>query len=80
MRKSAVSFQEIIARLQKFWRAQKCAVMQPHDGEVGAGTFHPETFLRAVGPEPWRACYVQPSRRPTATSQKLTPEEKVGCS
>lgn len=57
-------FQEIISRLQNFWRRRGCAVMQPLDCEVGAGTFHPETFLRAIGPEPWRACYVQPSRRP----------------
>lgn len=64
MQKSAVSFEEIIARLRQFWRGQNCAVMQPLDCEVGAGTFHPDTFLRAVGPEPWRACYVQPSRRP----------------
>lgn len=60
----ALHFQEVILRLQQFWRAQGCALMQPLDCEVGAGTFHPATFLRAVGPEPWRAAYVQPSRRP----------------
>lgn len=60
----AHSFQEIILRLQSFWSRQGCAILQPHDGEVGAGTFHSATFLRAIGPEPWRAAYVQPSRRP----------------
>jgi glycyl-tRNA synthetase alpha chain len=60
-----VTFQEIIFRLQEFWAKQGCAIMQPMDTEVGAGTFHPATFLRAIGPEPWRAAYVQPSRRPT---------------
>ena len=58
------SFQEVIFTLQRFWGARGCAVLQPLDCEVGAGTFHPATFLRAVGPEPWRAAYVQPSRRP----------------
>ncbi len=51
-------------RLQDYWSRQGCALLQPYDLEVGAGTFHPATFLRAVGPEPWRAAYVQPSRRP----------------
>lgn len=60
-----MTFQEIIFRLQEFWAKQGCAIMQPLDTEVGAGTFHPATFLRAIGPEPWRAAYVQPSRRPT---------------
>lgn len=60
----SLHFPEIIARLQEFWRSRGCAILQPLDCEVGAGTFHPETFLRAIGPEPWRACYVQPSRRP----------------
>ncbi|MCH9704678.1 MAG: glycine--tRNA ligase subunit alpha [Proteobacteria bacterium] len=59
-----LSFQEIIFRLQSFWSEQGCVIMQPLDMEVGAGTFHPATFLRAVSPEPWRAAYVQPSRRP----------------
>jgi len=59
------SFQGIIHTLQNYWSKQGCVIMQPLDMEVGAGTFHPATFLRAVGPEPWRAAYVQPSRRPT---------------
>ena len=58
------SFQEIILRLQSFWDRHGCALLQPYDLEVGAGTFHPATFLRAIGPEPWNAAYVQPSRRP----------------
>ena len=58
------SFQESILRLHDFWNAQGCALLQPYDIEVGAGTFHTATFLRAIGPEPWRAAYVQPSRRP----------------
>ncbi|MFO7757372.1 MAG: glycine--tRNA ligase subunit alpha [Roseovarius sp.] len=59
------SFQEVILRLQGYWAAQGCAVMQPYDMEVGAGTFHPATTLRSLGPRPWAAAYVQPSRRPT---------------
>ncbi|AQA17317.1 glycine--tRNA ligase subunit alpha [Halioglobus japonicus] len=59
------TFQEIILNLQQFWADQGCVVLQPLDMEVGAGTFHPATFLRAVGPESWNAAYVQPSRRPT---------------
>jgi len=59
------SFQGLIQTLQNYWSEQGCVVMQPLDMEVGAGTFHPATFLRAIGPEPWRAAYVQPSRRPT---------------
>jgi len=59
-----LSFQETIFRLQKYWSDQGCALLQPLDLEVGAGTSHPATFLRAIGPEPWRAAYVQPSRRP----------------
>ncbi len=61
----AVTFQDLILRLQEFWARQGSAIMQPYDMEMGAGTFHPATFLRAVGPEPWSAAYVQPSRRPT---------------
>ncbi len=57
-------FQELIFRLQQFWAAQGCLIQQPYDMEVGAGTFHPATFLRAIGPEPWNAAYVQASRRP----------------
>ncbi|WPL19652.1 Glycine--tRNA ligase alpha subunit [Thiorhodovibrio winogradskyi] len=60
-----LDFQDLILRLQQFWAERGCVIMQPHDMEVGAGTFHPATFLRAIGPEPWRAAYVQPSRRPT---------------
>ena len=59
------TFQGLIQTLQSYWAEQGCIVMQPLDMEVGAGTFHPATFLRAIGPEPWRAAYVQPSRRPT---------------
>ncbi len=59
------SFQEIILRLQAYWAGQGCAVLQPYDMEVGAGTFHPATTLRSLGPRPWAAAYVQPSRRPT---------------
>jgi len=58
------TFQQIIAKLQDYWAEQGCALLQPFDVEVGAGTSHPATFLRALGPEPWRAAYVQPSRRP----------------
>jgi len=61
---SAPSFQEVILRLQEYWHRQGCALLQPYDIEVGAGTFHTATFLRAIGPEPWKAAYVQPSRRP----------------
>ncbi len=59
------SFQDIILRLQAYWAAQGCAVLQPYDMEVGAGTFHPATTLRSLGAAPWAAAYVQPSRRPT---------------
>ncbi len=58
-------FQDIIATLNSYWASVGCVVMQPYDMEVGAGTFHPATLLRALGPEPWQAAYVQPSRRPT---------------
>ena len=59
-----MNFQDVILRLQTFWGRHGCALLQPYDMEVGAGTFHTATFLRALGPEPWRAAYVQPSRRP----------------
>jgi len=59
-----ITFQEVILRLQAYWNEQGCALLQPIDIEVGAGTSHTATFLRALGPEPWRAAYVQPSRRP----------------
>jgi glycyl-tRNA synthetase alpha chain len=58
------SFQQVILTLQQFWDKQGCALLQPYDIEVGAGTFHTATFLRSIGPEPWKAAYVQPSRRP----------------
>jgi glycyl-tRNA synthetase alpha chain len=60
-----VNFQDLILSLQRYWAAQGCVVLQPFDAPMGAGTFHPATFLRAVGPEPWHAAYVQPCRRPT---------------
>jgi len=59
-----MNFQDVILTLQTYWGKQGCALLQPYDMEVGAGTFHTATFLRALGPEPWRAAYVQPSRRP----------------
>ena len=59
-----LSFQQIILKLQDYWATQGCALLQPYDMEVGAGTSHTATFLRALGPEPWKAAYVQPSRRP----------------
>ena len=65
MSKSRITFQEIIFKLQNFWSSQGCVIMQPLDLEVGAGTFHPATFLKAIGPETWNSAYVQPSRRPT---------------
>ena len=58
-------FQEIITNLNKYWQEQGCILLQPYDMEVGAGTFHPATFLLSLGPEPWSVAYVQPSRRPT---------------
>lgn len=60
-----ITFQELIAKLQQYWGDLGCIIMQPVDMEVGAGTFHTGSFLGAIGPEPWRAAYVQPSRRPT---------------
>ena len=62
---SGPTFQDVIQRLNAYWAQQGCALIQPLDTEVGAGTFHPATFLRALGPEPWAAAYVQPCRRPT---------------
>jgi glycyl-tRNA synthetase alpha chain len=59
------TFQDLLFALQHFWSARGCVILQPYDMEVGAGTFHPATFLRSIGPEPWSAAYVQPSRRPT---------------
>jgi glycyl-tRNA synthetase alpha chain len=59
------SFQDLILALHRFWAAQGCAILQPYDMEMGAGTFHPATTLRSLGPQPWKAAYVQPSRRPS---------------
>jgi glycyl-tRNA synthetase alpha chain len=59
-----LTFQQLILKLQSYWGDRGCALLQPYDMEMGAGTFHTATFLRAIGPEPWRAAYVQPSRRP----------------
>ncbi len=59
------TFQQLIFALQQYWSDQGCVILQPYDMEVGAGTFHTATFLRSIGPEPWSAAYVQPSRRPT---------------
>jgi len=58
-------FQEMIMKLDRYWSAYGCVLLQPYDTEVGAGTFHPATFFRVLGPEPWKTAYVQPSRRPT---------------
>jgi len=63
--KNASTFQGLILALQEYWSDKGCILLQPLDLEVGAGTFHPATFLRALGPEPWNTAYVQPSRRPT---------------
>ncbi len=63
--KRAMTFQEIIQSLHKFWAHQGCVIHQPYDMEVGAGTFHPATFLKVLGPEHWKTAYVQPTRRPT---------------
>jgi len=60
-----LSFQDIIMKLQNFWSKNGCVLLQPYDVEVGAGTFHPATTLKSLGPKPWKAAYVQPSRRPT---------------
>jgi glycyl-tRNA synthetase alpha chain len=62
---AANDFQSLILRLQSFWAARGCVILQPYDMEMGAGTFHPATLLRALGPQPWKTAYVQPSRRPT---------------
>src|SRR6201998_3935493 len=62
--KRALTFQELLFTLQRFWADRDCVLQQPYDVEVGAGTMHPETFLRVLGPDPYRVAYVQPSRRP----------------
>jgi len=64
-RRVPATFQDLILTLQHYWAEQGCVLQQPYDREMGAGTFHPATFLRAIGPEPWSAAYVQPCRRPT---------------
>jgi len=64
-KKTPITFQDLIFNLQKFWGKYGCIILQPYDLEVGAGTFHPATTLRSLGPKPWKAAYVQPSRRPT---------------
>ena len=63
--KSFISFQDTILNLQKYWSKKGCVILQPYDLEVGAGTFHPATTLRSLGPKPWKTAYIQPSRRPT---------------
>jgi glycyl-tRNA synthetase alpha chain len=63
-RAAILSFQELILKLQAYWSGKGCVLLQPYDMEMGAGTFHTASFLRAIGPEPWKAAYVQPSRRP----------------
>lgn len=65
MKQDAMTFQDIILELQRFWASKGCVVLQPYDSEVGAGTFHTATTLRSLGPGEWNTCYVQPSRRPT---------------
>ncbi|MCC6719896.1 MAG: glycine--tRNA ligase subunit alpha [Acetobacteraceae bacterium] len=65
MTQASLSFQDLILELHRFWAAQGCVILQPYDVEMGAGTFHPATTLRALGGKPWRAAYVQPSRRPS---------------
>lgn len=65
MQHDNTTFQGMISSLQDYWAQQGCVILQPYDMEMGAGTFHPATFLKAIGPEPWRSAYVQPSRRPT---------------
>src|SRR6266568_3812649 len=62
--RAMLTFQELILELQSYWGGKGCVLLQPYDMEMGAGTFHTATFLRAIGPEPWKAAYVQPTRRP----------------
>jgi glycyl-tRNA synthetase alpha chain len=63
--RTAMNFQNLVLKLHEFWSKKDCVLLQPYDMEVGAGTFHPATFFRVLGPEPWKAAYVEPSRRPT---------------
>ena len=67
-----MDFQTIILKLQKFWAGQNCIMAQPYDIEKGAGTMNPSTFLRVLGPEPWRVAYVEPSRRPATDVTVIT--------
>lgn len=69
-----MTFQELISRLNEYWAKQGCAILQPYDTEVGAGTMHPATTLRTLGPEPWSVAYVQPSRRPADGRYTLNPQ------
>ena len=68
-----MDFQELIFSLQRFWADQGCVIQQPYDIEVGAGTFNPATFLRVLGPEPWKVAYVEPSRRPPMADTERIP-------
>ena len=70
-KEKALTFQGLILSLQEYWAKKGCVIMQPYDMEVGAGTFHPATFLRSIGPEPWAAAYVQPSRRSEEHTSEL---------
>src|SRR5512145_2730847 len=72
-REGTVFFQDLVLSLQRFWADKGCVIHQPYDIEVGAGTFNPATFLRALGPEPWNTAYVEPSRRPTDGSDGDNP-------
>ena len=73
IKKKTLSFQDTIFNLQKYWSKKGCVILQPYDLEVGAGTFHPATTLRSLGPKPWKTAYVQPSRRPTDGSYGVNP-------
>jgi glycyl-tRNA synthetase alpha chain len=70
---SSISFQDIILKLQNYWASKGCAILQPYDVEIGAGTFHPATIIRALGPKSWNVAYVQPSRRPTDSRYGVHP-------
>ena len=72
-----MTFQEFIQSLETYWSRQGCVLVQPLDLEVGAGTFHPATFLRSIGPEPWNAAYVQPSRRPTDGRETYSRQSEI---
>ena len=72
-----LNFQSLILTLQNYWAEQGCAILQPYDEQVGAGTLHPATTLRSLGPKPWRAAYVQPSRRPSAGARARAPDRRL---